>query len=204
MDWITLTHREIESDALPDVCVHCGAEAAGRHNKTFEWHPDWAGWLLLAGWLPGALAIALTQKKRRVSLPVCPSHHPDATDATLWSATRTGMLLLAGLAFIPIGMAVTLILWQMGGGQAEVTQVILVGGLGGALGGLIVVVGIAMFQKAGPEGPVAKSARPLVVQEITADGISLEGVDDAFVRAMREKRQGGGDATLPAQGPPPM
>jgi hypothetical protein len=201
MDWITLTHREIENDDLPSVCIHCGAEASARHNQTFEWHPEWAGWLLLAGFFPGLIAISLTSRKRRVSLPVCLAHHPDAPSPALRALGRTAFLLLAALSCIPMGMAALLLVARAGGSQADLNEVLLYGGLGGAVVGLALALGIVLTRRASrPEAPAVRPARALVVQRISADGISFEGVDDAFVRAVRARRQGAGDITLPAEG----
>ena len=74
MDWITLTRQEVEDDALPPVCVHCGEPATARHNKTFDWHPPWVRWLFYLGYLPGAIASSILARQMRVSLPVCARH----------------------------------------------------------------------------------------------------------------------------------
>jgi hypothetical protein len=55
MDWITLTRKEVEEDALPEVCMVCGSPADRRRNETFAWHPTWVSWLYWLGYLPGVI-----------------------------------------------------------------------------------------------------------------------------------------------------
>lgn len=66
MDWITFSKQQVEDDALPPVCMACGAPASRRISKTFHWMPDWVGFLFLAGILPGVIADYFLGKEMRV------------------------------------------------------------------------------------------------------------------------------------------
>ena len=67
MDWIRFSKREIEADALPQVCMDCGEPASCRVSKTFEYVPDWAALLLLAGILPGIIALIVREARDAVA-----------------------------------------------------------------------------------------------------------------------------------------
>jgi hypothetical protein len=112
MDWLTLTRSDIERDALPPVCAHCGAAATGRHNRTFSWHPAWVGWLYWIGYLPGAVAASFVRKQMRVSLPVCQRHSPPSPFNALTLAL--GWLLLP--AVLGGAAAGTVWLWMQAPG----------------------------------------------------------------------------------------
>lgn len=77
MDWIMLTNQEIQKDQIPPVCVHCGESATGRHNKTYEWYPEWINTFYWLGFFPGLIAEAFNRREKRVSLPVCDQHDPE-------------------------------------------------------------------------------------------------------------------------------
>ena len=73
-DWVTLTKNQVERDDLPKYCMVCGDTSTGRVNRTFQWAPDWAGLLTIAGVVPGIIALATTSREFRVSCPVCTRH----------------------------------------------------------------------------------------------------------------------------------
>lgn len=177
MDWITLTHAEVENDALAPVCAHCGARAAARHNQDFEWHPDWVGWLFLAGFFPGLLAHAFCNKKMRVALPVCERHGP----MTPWqvAAAAAGWLVLPALfAGITLGAC---LLFRMVDPAELLSNAVLIT-VTAMTGGVGFLVWLAWLVRA------RSGYRYFAVRSIDDNGLSLVGLDDRFVEAMRQQR----------------
>lgn len=193
MDWVTLTLREVESDALPRVCAHCGARAVTHHNVTFAWRPRWVNWVYLAGVLPGMIVASVVSRQMRVSLPVCRSHERRTPGwvvvlgALVFSVLFgvVGALLVLGFAWAtepPVHAA--------GGAasrlealvrQAELMTPLVVVSVGGAALGLVFWARAIARHVRG-----FRRARAL---EITADRITLVGLADAFVKAVHELRQ---------------
>jgi len=162
VDWLTLTRDEVENDALVPVCVHCGRPATGRHNQTFEWHPHWAVLLLFAGLVPGVVAMLLTRQQMRVSLPVCARHGPMPPGRIFaWSGGW-----LAGPALGTLALMFDFSIW------------IFLIGLGIGLAGWLIVMVLTR----------TPGYRSFEVKSIGADGLSLVGLDDTFVKAMKEQR----------------
>lgn len=193
MDWITLKREEIENDRMPPVCVHCGADAKGRQNETFEWSPGWVRWLYYLGYLPGAVAHSAVSRRMRLSLPVCQAHRPEPAP----SANDGGgfvLRLLVVLISAALGMGAAY-LWASPSPTEEprmpLAYALPIGaGAGAVLGYALVLLGTALS---------ARPAGKLAVEEITDEGISLVGVHDGFVRAMRDQRQGAGLGTIPLE-----
>jgi hypothetical protein len=191
VDWITLTHYEIDNDALAPVCAHCGARATARHNQDFEWHPDWVGWLYLAGIVPGMIAQALCHKQQRVALPVCPRHGP----MTPWQVTgaAVGWLLLpALLAGVTFGAC-----WLMRQSAPDSAPgnafLITVTSVSAGLGLLLWLAWLIQ---------VRSGYRTITVRSIDGDGVTLVGLAEPFVQAMKEQRRANANATtyLPVTG----
>jgi hypothetical protein len=178
MDWITLTHAEVQNDALAPACVHCGAPAAARHNQDFEWQPDWVNWLYLLGIVPGIVASALCKKTLRVSLPICEKHGPLSGKQTL--VMVVGCLLAPAIcAGLALGALLVINRLQ---GEPPVNYIAETGITAAAA--IIGLVGFAAWQLRGH--PVF---RYLTVRAIDDNGITLVGLADPFVQAMREQRQ---------------
>lgn len=79
MPSVTLREREIENEALPEVCMRCGAEADELCEHTFYWQPASAqasqlvaAMLYLAGFVVIRLGGGL--KEMTVSVPLCARH----------------------------------------------------------------------------------------------------------------------------------
>jgi serine/threonine protein kinase len=99
-DWVTLTRQQVESDALPPVCMACGAPATDYVNRTFSCTPEWVSPHSFATFL-GAIVASLGTKEMRVACPVCPRHR-NLWRKNLW-VIGSGLLilpLLAGLYFL--------------------------------------------------------------------------------------------------------
>jgi hypothetical protein len=177
MDWIRFSKREIEADALPQVCMDCGEPASCRVSKTFEYVPDWAALLLLAGILPGIIALIVLQRQMRVSCPLCEKH------ATLW---RTKPLSLrVGWLIIPAAMLVCGALvhfaWMMFGSATNAWTPFLLGLLSG---------GLASASGWGIWVGVDYAGRGRVkATKITPEEIFFQGLSEGFVKAARERQQ---------------
>src|SRR5438105_7275949 len=64
---VRLDFYDLDDDALPDLCMSCGARAAVRPIKTFSWMPYWARFM------PYWIGLAF-MKRRRVPIPLCEQH----------------------------------------------------------------------------------------------------------------------------------
>jgi hypothetical protein len=62
MDWVTISKQQVESDALPQVCMACGGPASCRINRTFSFTPEWAEYLYFLFLVPGVIAEYLLKK----------------------------------------------------------------------------------------------------------------------------------------------
>lgn len=185
MDWITLTPHEIDNDALAPVCAHCGAPAAARHNQDFEWHPEWVGWLYLGGIVPGLIAQALCHKKKRVALPVCPRHGP----MTPWqiAAASVGWLLLPAL-LAGVALGACLLLRQADPDSAPSNAVLIT--VTAVSGGLGLLVWLAWLIQA------RTGYRIITVRSIDGEGVTLIGLADPFVQAMKAQRLANANGTI--------
>jgi hypothetical protein len=71
---VTLTRAEAEQSILPEICMQCGAPAAGRREKQFSWNPGWVYLLLFCGLLPLVIVSLMTTKRIRLRAPFCDEH----------------------------------------------------------------------------------------------------------------------------------
>src|SRR5262249_32483410 len=159
--------RQVESDALPRVCMACGAPAACAVNKTFSHTPEWVGWLYLAGIVPGLVAHHFFSKEMRVGCPFC-RRHRNHWLALYWSA-RAGWLAAGGLAGLGCRAGTALAPDAAAAGWVGL-------GVGAGLGLLAWLV------------PVIYLANTRIdATKVTDDDITLQGVCDAFARAARDR-----------------
>jgi hypothetical protein len=187
MDWITLSHHEVNHDALASVCVHCGARGTHRHNRTFEWHPKFVEYLTLLGIVPGIIAAAFCKKEMRVSLPVCERHQA--------MTVPQGFFVFGGWFFLP-ALFVGVVLGAMAlVDKFDILQPIalwqwitfpIVAGVIGLIPWLIGVLRIR------------RGYRSLSVHSIDDNGIALIGLCDPFVKAMLDQRQSATSLYTPA------
>lgn len=168
MDWITLSKRQVENDALPDVCMVCGQPATCRINKSFSHTPEWVEFLYLAGIFPGLIAAHFLTEEMRVSCPFC-SRHRNHWRNLYWLGGvgwLVGGLPLAGIGYL-IGIAIG------SGGNAPYI------GLGvGAAVGLIVWLAALIY---------VKHTR-IDAKKVTSSEITLQGVHDCFVKAVKDQQ----------------
>ncbi len=64
---VRLDFYDLDADALPDVCMRCGAAAVARPVKQFSWMPYWARFV------PPIIGVWFV-KRRRVPVPLCERH----------------------------------------------------------------------------------------------------------------------------------
>jgi hypothetical protein len=177
VDWITLTPHEIDNDALTPVCAHCGGRATSRHNQDYEWHPEWVGWLYLAGFVPGLIAQAICHKKKRVALPVCPRHGP-MTPWQIAGASVGWLLLPALLGGATLGACLLL---RQRDPEASPSNALLIT-VTSVSAGLGLLLWLAWLIR------VRTGYRTITVRSIDADGVTLVGLAEPFVKAMKEQR----------------
>jgi hypothetical protein len=167
MDWVTLTRRQVESDALPRVCMACGAPAACVVNKTFSHTPEWVGWLYLAGIIPGIIAEHFFTRQLRVGCPFC-RRHRNHWLALYWTA-GAGWLAVAALAGLGFLAGAALAPGTLSAGWVGL-------GVGAGLGLLTWLVPVIYL-----------ASTRIGATKVTEDDITLQGVCDAFVKAARDR-----------------
>ena len=64
---VRLDFYDLDDEAVPDVCMKCGAPSTVRPIKTFSWMPYWARFM------PYWIGLAF-MKRRRVPVPLCEQH----------------------------------------------------------------------------------------------------------------------------------
>jgi|SRR5581483_4206696 len=167
MDWITLTRQQVESDALPSVCMACGGPATRRINQTFSWTPEWVQGLYLAAILPGVIAEYYLKKEMRVACPFCRAHE-NHWRKLVWVASTGWLLafLLGGLGYL---------FGTMIGATPSVTlYTALAAGALGLITWLAVVIRLATTR--------------IKATKITNDEITFQGVAEDFVRAIKAQQ----------------
>jgi len=159
---VRLDFYDLDDEALPDVCMKCGADSTVRPMKTFSWMPYWARFM------PYGVGLAF-MKRRRVPVPLCDRHK---------SHWVMRYIVIFG------GLAAFLLLFILGGVMAAASD-----GPGGdplkILAILMFVVGGILFL-AWLVTAIVLGVTQINVFEITDDTITLRNVSPEFVRAYRE------------------
>jgi hypothetical protein len=170
---ISLGRYEIEEYDPPDVCMKCGAPSRVVVRRTFSWTPQWVGTLIVVGLLfftPLALIFlivsAVMTKRMSVRVPLCEKHKGHWTMRML--ITLLGFL--GVLAFVGIAIFATV----SEGDLAELTTLFWVVAGFLLLGWLIT---IAVLQ-----------STAIKATEITDRSITLTGVSQGYIEALREDR----------------
>ena len=163
----TLSLDECEPNALPPVCVKCGAEATCEKEVRFTWQAPWIILTFFFCTLPVYILLVLAlQKKRTVYLPVCDKHK----GVWNWGGAILAFVLFSSM-ILGVGVAAT-----FGGGPkpADVMPLLLVGVM------LYFLVGIVV-------GAVVQGmgVRP---SRITDDEVTLIKLSPAFVEALESQQ----------------
>lgn len=74
MAGVRIHDHEESGEALPRVCMRCGAPATGDVPASFGWVPNWVYFLLFCGPLPMLIAMVFTRKSSSILVPVCDRH----------------------------------------------------------------------------------------------------------------------------------
>ena len=161
---VRLDFYDLDDDALPDVCMKCGAASVVRPTKTFSWMPFWARFMppLIAVWFI---------KRRRVPIPLCEQHKGHWTIRYLIGFGGLGLLLLLVI-----------------GGVALLAND--ENGPGGAFG-VACLIGAGLFFLAWLITIIVLGATAINVYEITEDTITLKNVSPDFTQAYRDMTRGG-------------
>ena len=169
MDWVTLTRRQVEHDALPRVCMVCGATATCVVNESFAHTPDWVTWLYFAGFFPGMIADHFFTKKMRVPCQFCAKHR-NHWQIVAWFGGLgwlLGPVLLGGGGYLLIAVLTS---WT------SVAAFIVLGVAAGV--GAIVWLSILIYL----------CNTRISATKVTDDDITLQGVSDAFAKAARDQQ----------------
>jgi len=163
---VRLDFYDLDAEALPDVCMKCGAPPVVRPMKTFAWVPYWARAIPF-----GQL---IFMKRRRVPIPLCEQHKNHWT-----------IRYLVGFG----GLALFLLLCIGGGVVMGVSMDSDPGGPGAVLGGLMLAVGGVVFL-AWLITLIVLGVTMINVYEITDDDITLKNVSLEFADAYRAQVRG--------------
>ncbi len=173
MPSVSLGRYEIEEYDPPEVCMKCGAPSSVVVRKTFSWYPPWVGTLALVGFLFFTplfvifLIVGLVMTKRMpMRIPLCDKHKGHWTMRTLVSLLGfLGVLCFVGLAIFA----------SVSDGDLS--------DLAGAFWILVVVLFLAWLITVAILQSTA--IRPT---EITDRSITLRGVSQGYIEALREDR----------------
>lgn len=160
---VRLDFYDLDADALPDVCMKCGAASTVRPVRNFSWTPYWARFM------PPIIAVWFI-KRRRVPVPLCEQHKNH------WSMRYLigiGGIVLAALLFV-VGIVMAA---SDDGGPGQVLGMLLM-----AVGGVVFVAWLIAMIVLGVSG--------IGVTEITDDAIVLRNVSPNFTQAYRDHTSG--------------
>src|SRR5262249_47488844 len=150
---------------LPPVCMVCGQSATYHVNQLFSHTPEWVEWLYLAGIFPGLIAAHFFTKEMRVSCPFCGSHR-NHWRALYWLG-GVGWL-ACGLPLAGIGCLVGI---AIGSGGAALSIGLGVGAGVGLIAWLVALIYVYNTR--------------IGAKTVTSSEITLQGVHDAFAKAVK-------------------
>lgn len=93
---IRVYRDEARGEEFPPLCVKCGNEEETTTTQHFAWVPQWVIIIILAGFLPWLIVMAIFRKSMRVTLPVCNRHRNHWLNRKLF--VRLGLLFWMGYA----------------------------------------------------------------------------------------------------------
>jgi hypothetical protein len=174
MATIRLGRYEVEEYPMPPVCAKCGARAVVAPDKRFAWSPPWLAVLILLGALGLLLYIILAlslTRRMTVPLPLCERHRDYWRNRRLFIWGGLAVVVLFGIAAIALGI----VLDDRGITDSAILVTIL------STVGLFVawLISAAVVQNVS-----------IRCNEITDRAITVTGLSDEFVDAVREARRG--------------
>jgi hypothetical protein len=174
MAQIRLGRYETEEDALPGICMRCGAPAVRTRRTRFSWFPGWVWALLPMGLLPFVIVANVLMKNMTVPVPLCGAHKRHF----LWRPLITG------------GGFFLIVLLVFGGliAAAAISDYLGYRNNGGALFGVACPAGIVALL-AWLVAAIVLWLIPIRPTEITDNAITLTGVSPAFVEALETERE---------------
>jgi hypothetical protein len=172
MPSVRLGRYEIEEYDPPDVCMKCGARSTVVVRRTFAWSPPWIIITILAGLLIYAILAMVMTKRMNVKVPLCQEHKGHWTMRTL--------SILLGFLGILVFVGLAIFLSSEESDLATPVWLLVVALL---LAWLVLVI---VFQYT--------AIRPT---EITDRSITLTGVSEGYIEALREERGDSDDEDRP-------
>ncbi len=161
---VRLDFYDLDAEALPDVCMRCGATAVARPVKQFSWMPYWARFV------PPIIGVWFV-KRRRVPVPLCERHKNHWTIRYLIGIG--GILLVLGLLIVGGCLFATNIDSDPDG------PLTMIGGLLMGVAGVLFIAWLVAL--------IALATTQIGAAEITDDTIVLKNVHGDFSRAYREQ-----------------
>jgi hypothetical protein len=174
MALVRIDFEDLDDDALPDMCIKCGAPASVRMERTFAWSPPWIRTLIVVGLfvhialIVGLILALVLTKRRRIVVPLCEQHQGH------WSKRTLAALIAFGVVLLPlVGGFLTLFLYPS---NSNLT----IGLFLGAFLAFVIWLIVMLIVQSGAIGAV----------EITDRDITLRKVGVDFARAYDEDRRG--------------
>jgi hypothetical protein len=161
---IRLGRAEVERGRLPKRCMVCGGRSSVKRKRKFSWAPPWA---MLAG---GLLMLLFFTKRMTMNVPLCHAHRNH------WLMRS----LLSGFGFVGIFLLAAVIVFAVaiksaGNGPDDKPLMEAL-----AFGGLLMLGWLAMT--------IALQLTAIRAKEITDKSMTLIGVSDSFISALKDLR----------------
>lgn len=157
-----LDRDEIDFNALPLICMRCGAPATHTKRKKFSWYPPWVTLSILGCLLAYIILVRVLRKEMVLEVPLCEAHRYH------WLSRALALPILLVMMLVGAGVAVAVLPDDLKAAALLVA----------CLGLLVWLVCAAVAQET--------SIHPT---EITDYTISLKGVSVEFGTAVQRVRR---------------
>ena len=167
---VRLGKYELGAGRLPKICIRCGKASSVEKAKEFHWYPEWVSAVLVFGPM-AALFVNGMSKRMTITAPLCYDHRRHWLGRSLVS-----YLSFLALVFLGIGV----LAW------ASSTQGQRAGDdpwLGAVCIGFTVTFLAWIIMAAILQGTAIRA------KEIADNSITLKGVSDMFVAALKDSRK---------------
>jgi hypothetical protein len=173
---VRLGRYEAREGGLPPVCLRCARPASVMRTKVFVKRPGWL-YLLVAVCWPALPVLFLVGDRVPVRAPLCELHKHH------WLSRKLSILAAAAVVLV-IAVAAVVLWINFRSGAHPLHKLSLILGVIGLVVGPPAVLGLALTLRYAGIYPT----------EITRHSITLAGVPNEFLEAVRVARRGGGSA----------
>jgi hypothetical protein len=167
-----LGRYEARQGDLPPVCIRCGIAARVYRKKVFVYYPWWIYLGIPLGFLPFFILAWYRGKPAQVRAPLCSLHR------NLWRWQQPALIsacsiLVVGFGLIPLAMADQ---GHYEGAREGKIAVVAI---------LAIIAGVGLYIG----GTIALKYLGIHATEVSATSLTLTGVADEFVEALRVAHQ---------------